>query len=54
MHYNFLAYSENKNVVQNINMVEEEGLGDEASIVPEVGMQFMDEKAMFEFYKRYA
>ncbi|XP_022893839.1 protein FAR1-RELATED SEQUENCE 5-like [Olea europaea var. sylvestris] len=54
VHSNFVADSENENVVQNTNIVEEEGLGDEGSIVPEVGMQFTDEKAMFEFYKRYA
>ncbi|XP_022883150.1 protein FAR1-RELATED SEQUENCE 5-like [Olea europaea var. sylvestris] len=51
---NSLADSENENAVKKTNLVEEEGLGDGDSIVPEVGMQFNDEKEMFEFYKRYA
>ncbi|XP_022897475.1 protein FAR-RED IMPAIRED RESPONSE 1-like [Olea europaea var. sylvestris] len=51
---NSLANSENENVIENTNLGEEEGLGDGDSIVLEVGMQFNNEKAMFEFYKRYA
>ncbi|XP_022854679.1 protein FAR1-RELATED SEQUENCE 5-like [Olea europaea var. sylvestris] len=46
--------SDNENVMDNMNIVEDEKLGRDGAIVPEVGMKFKDEKEMFEFYKRYA
>lgn len=43
VHDNSLDDSENENVAQNMNITEEEGLGDEGSIVPKVDMHFKDE-----------
>ncbi|CAA2969224.1 FAR1-RELATED SEQUENCE 5-like [Olea europaea subsp. europaea] len=46
--------SENENVDNNVNVVGEETIERDDCIVPEVGMQFNDEKGVYDFYARYA
>ncbi|XP_022876715.1 protein FAR1-RELATED SEQUENCE 5-like [Olea europaea var. sylvestris] len=46
--------SENENVCDNVNSVEDENVEGDGLIVPEVGMQFKDEKELYAFYARYA
>ncbi|XP_022853627.1 protein FAR1-RELATED SEQUENCE 5-like [Olea europaea var. sylvestris] len=46
--------SKNENVDNNVNVVGEEIIGRDDCIVPEVGMQFNDEKEVYDFYARYA
>ncbi|XP_022856443.1 protein FAR-RED IMPAIRED RESPONSE 1-like [Olea europaea var. sylvestris] len=45
--------SEIENVEDNVNVVEDEMVGDGLT-VPEVGMQFNDKKEVYDFYARYA
>ncbi|XP_022852437.1 protein FAR-RED IMPAIRED RESPONSE 1-like [Olea europaea var. sylvestris] len=49
-----LVESNNENVADNMNKIEDETLGQNGLIVPEVGMMFNNETDMFEIYKRYA
>ncbi|XP_022851944.1 protein FAR1-RELATED SEQUENCE 5-like [Olea europaea var. sylvestris] len=49
-----LEESSNDNGADNMNKVEDERLGENGQIVPEVGMMFNNETEMFEMYKRYA
>ncbi|XP_022899201.1 protein FAR1-RELATED SEQUENCE 5-like [Olea europaea var. sylvestris] len=49
-----LVESSNDNGADNMNRVEDERLGENGPIVPEVGMMFNNETEMFEMYKRYA
>ncbi|XP_022888418.1 protein FAR-RED IMPAIRED RESPONSE 1-like isoform X1 [Olea europaea var. sylvestris] len=54
VHDELLVESNTENVTNDMNIVEDEMSGGDGAIVPKVGMMFMDEKEMFEFYKRYA
>ncbi|XP_022865312.1 protein FAR1-RELATED SEQUENCE 5-like [Olea europaea var. sylvestris] len=49
-----LVESDNENLMDNVIMLEDDNVGGDATIVPEVGMKFNDEKELFEFYKKYA
>lgn len=46
--------SENENVEENVNVVEDETIGGNELATPEVGMKFKDEKEVYDFYARYA
>ncbi|XP_022891745.1 protein FAR-RED ELONGATED HYPOCOTYL 3-like [Olea europaea var. sylvestris] len=50
----FSVKSENKNVDSNVNVVGEETIGRNDCIVPKVGVQFNDDKEVYDFYARYA
>lgn len=45
--------SENVNIECNINLVEDQIVGGDGVIVPEVDMKFKDENEVFDFYKLY-
>ncbi|XP_022889130.1 protein FAR1-RELATED SEQUENCE 5-like [Olea europaea var. sylvestris] len=49
-----LEESDYENVVGNMDSGEEETLGQDDPVVPEVGMMFDNENEMFDLYKRYA
>ncbi|KAL2492848.1 Protein FAR1-RELATED SEQUENCE [Abeliophyllum distichum] len=41
-------------VRENVNVMDDDIVGENSVIVPKVGMKFNDENEIFEFYKRYA
>ncbi|XP_022852344.1 protein FAR1-RELATED SEQUENCE 5-like [Olea europaea var. sylvestris] len=47
-----LLQSDNENAMENLNMVDNENVGEDMVLVPKVGMTFSDEKEMFDFYKK--
>lgn len=49
-----LVKSDNENIMNDLNLLAGEIVGGDGAIVPEVGMEFKDEKEMFDFYIRYA
>ncbi|XP_022893072.1 protein FAR1-RELATED SEQUENCE 5-like [Olea europaea var. sylvestris] len=49
-----LLQSDNENAMENLNMVDNENVGEDVALVPKVGMTFSDEKEIFYFYKKYA
>ncbi|XP_022880995.1 protein FAR1-RELATED SEQUENCE 1-like [Olea europaea var. sylvestris] len=49
-----LSESDNDNVMDNSNILDDDIAGVDGPIVPEVGMKFKDKNEMFDFYKRYA
>lgn len=48
---NYLVESENVNAEHNLNVVENETVGRDGAIVPEVGLKFKDVDEVFDFYK---
>ncbi|XP_022850711.1 protein FAR1-RELATED SEQUENCE 5-like isoform X2 [Olea europaea var. sylvestris] len=49
-----LVESDNENVEDNMNQLEDEIAKGDGNIVPKVGMTFKNENEMFDFYKAYA
>ncbi|CAA3031600.1 Hypothetical predicted protein [Olea europaea subsp. europaea] len=45
--------SKDENLMDNVIILEEDNVGGNATIVPEVGMKFNDKQELFEFYKKY-
>ncbi|CAA2934510.1 Hypothetical predicted protein [Olea europaea subsp. europaea] len=46
--------SNDENLMDNVITLEEDNVGGNAAIVPEMGIKFNDKQELFEFYKKYA
>ncbi|KAL2512158.1 Protein FAR1-RELATED SEQUENCE [Abeliophyllum distichum] len=51
---NNIEESDIDKVRKNMNILDDDILGENSTIVPKVGMKFKDDNEIFEFYKRYA